>query len=351
MAKAAGVSRTTVSFVLNGVQNQGISAATRAKVLAVAKEMGYQPNAAARSLVSGSTGTVALVIPKASHLAVDAFLAQLVATLNEACHQQGLKLLIESTDEEGREPGGFMKLVHQRRIDGLIMANPRTTEHAHLDRIQAAGIPLVVLTSRPSELPHLFTVLSDTSASARTAVQHLIGLGHRDIVFVSFAPPEFESVHERELGWREALRQAGLSVNELLLAYADISAQSGYEATQRLLAQGPPFTALFAGNDTIAIGALRALKEAGLRVPQDVSVMGYDDIPIAAFADPPLTTMRSDPVGQAQAALKLLLAQFKGAPEGSDEVLSLQRQVHPELVTRQSCAPLTPKKTQKPLPT
>lgn len=333
VARQAGVSRTTVSFVLNGVLNRGISEATRERVLAVAQAMGYQPNAAARSLASGQTGTVGVVIPKAAHLYVDAFLAQLVATVNEQCHALGLKMLIETTDDEGREPGGFVNLVRGRSIDGLIVANLRTSEHAHLDKITEAGIPLVVLTSRPHELSHVATVLSDTALAACTAVQHLIGLGHQNIAFISFAQPEYESVHERELGWRQALQQADLAVEQKLVEYADISAQSGYEAAQRLLAKGAPFTALFAGNDTIAFGALRALHEAGLRVPHDVAVVGYDDIPMAAFANPPLTTMHSDPIGQAQLALQLLMAQINADTNAEP----LQHEVKPRLVVRHSC--------------
>ncbi len=333
VARQAGVSRTTVSFVLNGVLNRGISEATRERVLTVARAMGYQPNAAARSLASGQTGTVGVVIPKAAHLYVDAFLAQLVATVNEQCHALGLKMLIETTDDEGREPGGFVNLVRGRSIDGLIVANLRTSEHAHLDKITEAGIPLVVLTSRPHELPHVATVLSDTASAACTAVQHLIALGHQKIAFISFAQPEYESVHERELGWQRALEQAHLVADPKLVEYADISAQSGYEAAQRLLAKGVPFTALFAGNDTIAFGALRALREAGLRVPHDVAVVGYDDIPMAAYAHPTLTTMHSDPIGQAQLALQLLMAQINA--DTNAEPVALE--VTPQLVIRDSC--------------
>ncbi len=332
VALKAGVSRTTVSFVLNGVLDRGISDSTRAKVLAVARDMGYQPNAAARSLASGSTGTVALVIPKASHLYVDAFLAQLVATLNEACHHHGLKMLIESTDEEGREPGGFMNLVHQRSIDGLIVANPRTSEHTHLEHIAQAGIPMVVLTSRHGYLDKFFTVLSDTSLSAKTAVQHLLGLGHDKIAYISFAQPEFDSVHEREIGWRNALTEAGHTPDPALVEYADISAQSGYDAARRLLARGVKFSALFAGNDTIAFGAMQALREARLSIPDNVAIVGYDDIPMAAFANPALTTVRTDPIGHAQMALKLLLAQFNG------ETPTMPSHTIPaKLVVRASC--------------
>lgn len=335
VARQAGVSRTTVSFVLNGVKDQGISDATRAKVLLVAQEMGYQPNAAARSLASGNTRTVALVIPKASHLYVDAFLAQLVATLNEECHHYGLKLLIESTDDEGKEPDSFVNLVRGRSIDGLIVANQRISEHLHLQKIQEAQIPLVFFSSKPNQPQDLQSVGSDTSLSALMAVNHLIELGHKEIAFVSFAQPEYDSVNEREVGWRQALRQANLPVNPAWVEYADISAQSGYEATRRLLARQIKFTALFAGNDTIAFGAIRALSEAGLKIPQDVALVGFDDIPMAPFASPPLTTMRSDPVGLGKVALQKLMAQMQIKNQIGTQTINYA--FEPKLIIRESC--------------
>ncbi|MFM1907177.1 MAG: hypothetical protein RLZZ591_854 [Pseudomonadota bacterium] len=333
VARQAGVSRTTVSFVLNGVRDQGISDSTRARVMAVAREMGYQPNAAARSLASGSTGTVALVIPKASHLYVDAFLAQLVATINDECHQHGLKMLIESTDDDGREPGGFLNLVRGRRIDGLVVANPRLAEVDHLDRVAEAGIPMVVMTAGRKELSRFHTIGGTTAPAAQTVVNHLLSLGHQRVAFVSFAQPEYDSVSERELGWRAALSDHGIDADPSWVEYADISAQSGYEATRRLLARGVKFTALFAGNDTIAFGAIRALNEAGLRIPEDVALVGYDDIPLAAFASPPLTTMRTDPIGSGKVAMQMLMSQLKrDLPEQATQTVLPAR-----LVIRESC--------------
>ena len=336
VARQAGVSRTTVSFVLNGVRNQGISDSTRAKVLAVAREMGYQPNAAARSLASGTTGTVAMVIPKAAHLYVDAFLAQLVATLNEECHKFGLKLLIESTDDEGREPDGFLNLVRGRSIDGLIIPNQRTSEHEHIRLLQEAGVPLVYFSSTPDDPNSRQTVGSDTRLAALIAVNHLIALGYREIAFVSFAKPEYDSVNDREVGWRQALQKAGITPDPSWVEYADISAQSGYEATRRLLARRVKFSALFAGNDTIAFGAMRALNEAGLRIPQDVAVVGFDDIPMAPFASPPLTTMRSDPIGLGRVAMQKLLAQMDVSGKSGKED-RVPYEFEPRLIVRESC--------------
>ena len=211
VARRAGVSRTTVSFVLNGVRNRGISEATRTRVLAVADELGYRPNIAARTLAGGASATVGLVMPQATHLYDDAFLAHLVGSINEACHRAGLKMLIESTDGEGREPGGFVDLVRSRRIDGLIVVNLRRSEHDHLRQLAAAGIPLVVLGSGRDGTGDFHTLGTDNHRGATLAVNHLLDLGHRCIAHVGFAPSEFHSVSERERGWRDALTARGIS--------------------------------------------------------------------------------------------------------------------------------------------
>lgn len=333
VARLAGVSRTTVSFVLNGVRNQGISEATRERVLAAARELGYEPNAAARTLAGGGTGTVALVIPRAEHLYTDAYLGRLSASINQECHRHGLKMLIESSDEEGRDPGAFVDLVRSRRIDGLIVVNPGADGRAHLPRIADAGIPMVVFGAGLPDADRYHTAGSDSGLSAKLAVHHLASLGHREIAFVNFAPPEFLAVNERERGWREAMAEHGLPIDPAWCAYADISAASGYRATQELLSRGTRFTALFAGNDTIAFGALRALREAGLRVPEDLALVGYDDIPLAEFANPPLTTVRSDPIGLGRDAMEMLMALLRG--EGGR--LEAPHERPAELVVRVSC--------------
>lgn len=333
VARLAGVSRTTVSFVLNGVLGMGISPATRDKVLAAAQQLGYAPHAAARSLAGGSTGTVALVVPRMAHLGIDAFLAQLVASVNEACWQHGLKLLVESSEGEGRQPGGFMQLVRSRHIDGLIVAHPRDAEIEHLLRLRDEGVPLVVFGAGLRDLSPQQLMGDDTARSARAAVNHLLALGHRHVAFVNYARPEFRSVNQREAGWRQALRAQRIAVDPAWITHADISAQSGFDATRELLARGVPFTALFAGNDTIAFGALQALREAGLRVPQDVAVMGYDDIPLAPFAWPPLTTVRTDPAGHGRLAVQKLLGQLRPQADAGPAVVVEAGRV----VVRASC--------------
>lgn len=332
VARRAGVSRTTVSFVLNGVRDRGISEATRVRVLAVADELGYRPNIAARTLAGGASATVGLVMPQATHLYDDVFLAHLVGSINEACHRAGLKMLIESTDGEGREPGGFVDLVRSRRIDGLVVVNLRRGEHDHLRQLAAAGIPLVVLGSGRDGTGDFHTLGTDNHRGATLAVNHLLDLGHRCIAHVGFAPSEFHSVSERERGWHEALTARGITPEPSWVACADISAESGWRATRELLARGVPFTALFVGNDTIAFGALRALREAGRRVPEDVAVVGYDDLPLAPFAAPPLTTIRTDPIRHGREAMEILLA-LMAEPGG----VAAHREIGATLVVRASC--------------
>jgi LacI family transcriptional regulator len=209
-----------------------------------------------------------------------------VASINEECHACGLKLLLGSTEDGLREPGSFLQLVRSRSIDGLIVAHLRTSEHAHLRQLSDGGIPLVVLGCDGPDMECYHLLGDDTSLSAKLAVNHLIRLGHREMAFVNCAQPEHQSVNNRERGWRQALIEHGIELKPDWISYADISARSGFEATRELLSRHSSktrFTALFAGNDTIAFGAIRALHEAGLRVPHDVAVVGYDDIPLAAY--------------------------------------------------------------------
>jgi LacI family transcriptional regulator len=333
VAARAGVSRTTVSFVLNNVRNKGISQATRDKVLAVARELGHEPHAAARILAGGATGTVALVIPRASHLYADVFLCQLVASINQECHLHGLKMLIESTDEEGQDPGAFLDLIRSRRIDGLIVVNPSLEGRKHLDRIADAGLPMVVFGAGLPDVDRYHTCGNDTSAAAGLVVNHLVDLGHQDIAFVNFAKPEYLAVNERERGWREAMQQRGVEIDSRWVVHADITVDSGYAATRALLARKVEFTALFAGNDTIAFGAMRALREAGYSIPRDVAVVGYDDIPMAAYASPPLTTIRTDTAGLGRDAMHLLMTLLQRT--AGTERLSREKPV--ELIIRESC--------------
>jgi len=331
VAERAGVSRTTVSFVLNDVRSMNISEATRLKVLEAARELGYEPHAGARSLAGGITGTLAVLIPRSDHLHVDAFLPRLLSAVNDRCHVYGYKVLLEAADDQGKAPGAFMNLARGKRVDGLVIANMRAAERPFVEMLHADGFPVAVPGNGVDSF-HTRSGGSDDIVQARLITQHLLALGHQRIAHVAFAAAEFEVVTLRRTGYEQALRGSGIEPDPSLVAYGDVSAQSGYIAVRAMLERRATFTALFAGNDTIAFGAMRALLEAGLRVPQDVAVVGYDDIPLAPFAAPALTTMLTDPIARGHEAVDMLHGQMTGVP--------YRRQTKPylaRLVVRESC--------------
>lgn len=332
VAQRAGVSRTTVSFVLNGVNDMGISQETRDRVLEAARQLGYVPNAAARMLVSGTTGTIALVVPHSVHVAVDAFVPRLLNSINEYCHAEGFSLLLEPMEDFG-VPGAYRQLVDSRRIDGLIMLNPRRHEHEHLAELARDGFPLVVLGLGFLDLPGVLRVDGDGRSAARQATEHLLRLGHRRIAHISYAPTEeYESARLRQQGYLDALLNAGLQADPAHMDEASFDAASSYAAMQRILSRGAPPTALFASNDTVAFGAMSALRDAGLRIPEDVAVVGYDDIPLAAYATPPLTTVRVSPEQNGTMAARALFGLLRGETPSA-----LVQWLDSELVIRRSC--------------
>ncbi|MBC7942865.1 MAG: LacI family DNA-binding transcriptional regulator [Chitinophagaceae bacterium] len=338
VAERAGVSRTTVSFVLNDVRSMNISEATRQKVLDAARDLGYEPHAAARSLAGGSTGTVAVLIPRSEHLHVDAFLPRLLSAVNDRCHAYGCKVLLEVADDLGKVPGAFMNLVRGKRVDGLVIANMRAGERPFVEQLAREGFPVVVPGNSVEPFHSRGGKGSDVPL-AQEITRHLMALGHRRIAHIPFAPQEFEVVALRRAGYEKALRLAGIEPDPALLAHGDVSAQSGYEAMKAILERKAGFTALFAGNDTIAFGAIRALYEAGLSVPADVAVVGYDDVPLAAFACPSLTTMQTDPITRGHEAVDMLHGLMSGQPYKRQQAPYSAR-----LIVRESCGSLPPPK-------
>lgn len=335
MAALAGVSRTTVSFVLN--DRAGIPAETRDRVLRAAADLGYVPSAAAQTLASGQARTVGLVVCHARHLLSDAFLPQAIFGLTQVATARGYRVLVEAL-EDVRAEHAYGALVRAKQIDGLLVLNPRADDR-RLPELVAEGFPVVTIGRPPGGHGHAFDV--DNVAAAHLATTHLLGLGHRRIAHVGFGSRRFTTVVERLTGYRAALDAAGIPFDDALVAFADYSAASGAEAVRALLARagpGPaPFSALFCGNDTVAIGALSALREARLRVPEDVAVVGFDDVPMAAYASPPLTTLRSPLLAMAKRASHHLVDLVEGR-----SFAEVTTSLPSELVIRSSCGASAP---------
>jgi LacI family transcriptional regulator len=304
VAHQAGVSITTVSHVLSG--QRPVSAATTAKVQQVIAELGYEPNQLARGLRTQRTNTVALVIPDITN----PFYPQIARGLQNILGPAGIQVLITSTDADPRAEDAAVQQMITRRVDGLAFAGYRIDP----ERVAPAadlGIPVVLLGGRTPR-PGIDVVSSDDVACGEIATAHLLTHGYRRIAFITGAEGSGATAN-RVLGYRRALRAADQRYSARLLARDDISREGGARAMTRLLALPQPPDAVLCTNDVVALGALDGAKAAGLRVPQDVAVMGFDDIEIAALTTPPLTTVSIRPLEQGEAVGRLLLGRLEGS--------------------------------------
>jgi LacI family transcriptional regulator len=303
VAKRAGVSRTTVSFVLNGVKEANISEETRQRVLAVAEELGYVPDAAAQALASGRAQTIGMVFRAYPHITTDVAHFQIIEGLMEIARQFGVRLLIDSVGHTDTA-ATYVNLTRTKRIDGLILSDTRMDDRALHDLVND-GFPLVLL----GRLPNLkvCSVEFDNCGGARTATEHLLAQGHTRIGFIGYGPAAHTGVAERLRGYQDALATAGVVFDETLIDYGEYSADSGFAATMRLLAASVVPTAIVITSDVLAFGALAAIHERGLTIPDDIAVVGFDDNPLAQFAIPALTTVRISFEEMGRQAGKLLL--------------------------------------------
>ncbi|MCX7027889.1 MAG: LacI family DNA-binding transcriptional regulator [Spirochaetes bacterium] len=330
VAQKAGVSITTVSFVLNKNTQVAIPEETRERVSRTIRELGYVRNAAGRHLASGKSHMLAIVLPAAEHLRVDAFIPQILSSLNEICHKNGFGLLVHAIEDPTR-PDAYADLVSANSIDGLFILNPRVDER-QINALIDAEFPLVIGPGWKHD--KACGIGFSNRGAACKAVEYLIGLGHRRIACVNYGPAKFLTAASRYLGYKTALEKAAILLDEDLVVWADFSHESGYRAAMELLDRCKNPTAIFVGNDTVAIGVLAALRERGFAVPGDLSVVGMDDIPAARFLYPPLTTVSVDAMEYGRRAGEMLISLVKGVrPEPARVYLETK------LVVRDSSAP------------
>jgi LacI family transcriptional regulator len=314
--------------VLNRALGASISERTRARVLKAARDMGYVPHATGKALASRKTRNigVAYSTEQASH----PFLQLVIEGLSQATRSRGQRLLVESFDEQDRARQ-ILELTRARHIDGLVMWGPR-----HDDPVIASlardGFPLVMIGSLEAE--GLCTVDTDNRGAAKAIVGHLLDLGHRRIACITNAPLSYTSSADRLAGYRAALRGRGSMLEASLVRQGNFTAESGYEAMRDILAAGgEPPTAVFVASDTVAFGAMKAIHERRLRIPRDVSVAGFDDVPLAAYATPPLTTVGFSGIQEGIRAGEILMDLLDGKiRSGYHETIETR------LVIRQSTA-------------
>lgn len=325
VALRARVSTTTVSHVVN--HTRFVSDKVRAEVEAAIRELGYVPSAVARSLKSNTTKTIGMLIPNCSN----PYFAEIVRSVEDHCFGAGYTLILCNTDDDPHRQGVYLQVLSEKRIDGMIIIS--TGEDEALRRLlQGLPIPTVLLDREIDEI-HCDLVETAHLQGGLMATQHLIDLGHRRIACLA-GPADLNPSAQRITGWRTALAQSGLTAQAAdLLWHSDFSSQGGFTTMQSILASPQPPTAVFVCNDLMGIGALSAAHEAGVRVPQDMSLIGFDDIELARFASPALTTIAQPKHRIGVTAVDMLLERIQGGRVQARQVL-----LQPNLVVRHSTA-------------
>jgi len=329
VADAAGVSRTTVSLVLNNVPGTQISEETRQRVIAAARELDYVPDAAARALVSRRSQIIGLVlIRRSDQVASDGFLTQILDGLLEVVHRSGLRLLFDIVEPEHQKKA-YLQLVRAKHIDGIILSGPRFDDEA-LTTLETDRVPVVLMGQLPdSDIPF---VDIDNVAAAQSAVRHLIELGHAHIACITNASLSYTAAADRLEGYRKALEEADIAYEKSLVRFGDFNIRSGYDQMCSLLEQQVKFTSIFVASDEVSLGAKAAIRERGLKIPQDIAMVGFDDLPISGYLDPPLTTVSVPAVQLARDASTMLIRLLNG-----EEVVEKQVLLESPLKIRESC--------------
>jgi DNA-binding LacI/PurR family transcriptional regulator len=324
VARLAGVSTASVSRALNGTGQ--LAPATRAAIEAAVEQLGYRPNTIARSLVTKSTQTIAFLLPDITN----PFYAALVSGIQEFALAHDHTMLLCTTEGDAEREEQYLELLRAKQVDGALV-DGLVLPPARIARFVEDGFPIVCL-DRDIAARSIPLVQVDNRLGGRMATEHLLELGHRTIAHVSGAR-SLRISEDRLAGFRDAYHAIRLEPLDLV-AEGRFTEDGGYEATKSLLDSGFEFTAIFAANDLSAVGVLNALAEAGLRVPDDVSVVGFDDLRLAAYTTPSLTTIRQPAAEIAERATQILIDLTHGR-----RVRRLRHLLPPELVVRSSTAP------------
>lgn len=329
VARTAGVSPSAVSFALNG--RPGIADDTRERILRIADELGWRPSTRARALARARADAIGLIIARPPELLggdpfFGAFLAGIESVLSPLDQALLLKVISGGVDEE---LDAYRQLARSDRVDGVILSDLRHRD-PRLPLLDELGIRTVIA-GDPAGGGPFPAVGPDDHVGTNAAVAHLVRLGHRRIAYVA-GPGTYEHARRRRAGWADALRSADLE--PALSEEGDFTSQSGAAATERLLEGATPPTAIVYGNDLMAMGGITIIRTRGLRVPRDISVIGYDDVPQARLTVPALTTVRQDVVAHGRAAAARLLTEVTGEAVEADPVPA------PHLIVRASTAEL-----------
>ena len=324
VARESGVNISTVSRALNG--SYGVHPETREKVVAVAKRLHYQLNRVASSLVTGRSHTLALIVADIRN----PFFAEVARGAEDAARASGCDLVLCNSDLSATKQMEYLDSLLEKRVDGILMNSVAEFTRPQQQRLEAAGVPIVLLNQ--SALRRSFsTVSADNEAGGAMAAEYLLRLGHRKIAHLT-GRRRHGNMTDRARGFVRAMEDSGQAPRVTVL-YGQNSFAGGYALAQQLLKKAPDVTAIFAGNDLMSFGAVRAIIEAGRKVPDDISLIGFDNLEFASVLYPPLTTIHQPKyeIGRAAAEILLRLGSDNGSSAVEHRVLGV------ELVERQSC--------------
>ena len=327
VARRAGVSVTTVSHVINGTRF--VSDELRLRVTAAMEELRYRPNYMARSLRSGETKIIGLVVPDNSN----PFFAEISRVIEDVGFENGYSVILCNSDGDLNKEQAYINLLISKQVDGVIFIASGSKQDL-LEELITNKIQVIVADRKiPQSMADV--VLVNNEQGGYIASGHLVALGHERIGCIS-GPSDLTPSADRVKGYERALSEANIPIQDELIVAGDLRYQGGEKAMQRLLELNTPPTAVFASNDMMAIGAMRAIHNAGLRIPEDVSLVGFDDIPLAAALFPALTTVSQPMTELAQLTAKRLIDRI----QNSEENFNPQQYIlETELIVRDSCAP------------
>ncbi|MDQ0339809.1 LacI family transcriptional regulator [Caldalkalibacillus uzonensis] len=298
VAREAGVSMATVSRVVNG--NPNVKPVTRKKVLETIKRLGYRPNAVARGLASKRTTTVGVIIPDISSL----FYAELARGIEDIATMYNYNIILCNSDQRPQKEIHLINTLLEKQVDGLLFMGNQITEE-HIELFTTSTVP-IVLASTKDEKEEMPSVVIDYEQAAYDAVKLLLDKGHTRIGFISGPVEDKFSGQERLTGYRKALEEAGLPVDETLIRYGDYRYDSGLKAAEELIGLAEPATAIVAMSDEMAIGAIHACQDHGLKIPGDVEVIGFDNTRLTSMVRPRLTSVVQPMYDIGAVAMRLL---------------------------------------------
>lgn len=325
IAKIAGVSKTTVSRVLNNKPD--VDPATREKILALISETGFQPNAFAKAISQQNSRYIGLLIPhKAEYVFSNPFYTEVMRGVSTEVDSRGYYLLLCYAHEVN-----YLDIYRQKRVDGFILLSPGSYHRNIIDSLNEENVPFVS-TAKISDQESMTFVDIDNFRAGMLVMEHLISLGHQRIAYIG--KPTLTSSIERMESHRAVLEKYHLPYDPAMVLVTEKSSiESGHDTTLELLRLPKPPTAIFLANDVMAFGAIQAIHESGLRVPEDISVVGFDDVPQASYVNPPLTTVRQPAFEKGVCAAHLLIDWLEGEDVQKAQILEV------ELVVRESTAP------------